>query len=221
MNDFHLELGRRFASKLPPKAKELFDQWGIELRGIRQQDSEQQETTAIVLELPSTEQMERFNEEWGERIFDLFSYLSQQKTLVIDAVFIKAPDCDTCYTWMVKTGYRFPVPTQCTSSRRIAAKPSLKSKSAAAAADYQEKLNMTHDEKLEYLKQLHEPWLGQLEGLAIQAIASANWTPVLEHLNEIMTWQDSQLHEAQKASTKSLSRSGADLLSQTDQTIKD
>ena len=65
---------------------------------------------------------------------------------------------------------------------------------------------------LEAIRQEHESWLAELEGLAVQAIASANWIPVLEHLNEIMAWQDSQLHEAQKASTKSLSRSGADLL---------
>ena len=74
---------------------------------------------------------------------------------------------------------------------------------------------------LEAIRQQHEAFLTKLEALAVQGIASANWTPVLEHLNEIMAWQDSQLHEAQKASTKSLSRSGADLLSQTDQTIKD
>jgi len=80
---------------------------------------------------------------------------------------------------------------------------------------------MINPELATEIAQQHEAWLNELEGVAIEAIASANWTPVLEHLNEIMAWQDSQLHEAQKASTKSLSRSGADLLSQTDQTIKD
>jgi hypothetical protein len=72
------------------------------------------------------------------------------------------------------------------------------------------------------IAQEHEEFLTRLEALAVEAIASANWTPVLEHLNEIMAWQDSQLHEAQKASTKSLSGSGADFLSQTaNNTIKD
>jgi hypothetical protein len=80
---------------------------------------------------------------------------------------------------------------------------------------------MTNTPDYEFIRQIHESWLSQLEGLAVEAIASANWTPVLEHLNEIMAWQDSQLHEAQKASTKSLSGSGADFLSQTAQTIKD
>jgi hypothetical protein len=62
----------------------------------------------------------------------------------------------------------------------------------------------------EFIRQIYESWLSQLEGLAVEAIASANWSPVLDHLNEMMAWQDSQLHEAQKASTDSLSRSGAD-----------
>ena len=79
-------------------------------------------------------------------------------------------------------------------------------------------MNGTPD--LEAIRQEHESWLAELEGLAVEAIASTNWSPVLEHLNEIMAWQDSQTHESQKASTKSLSRSGADS-SQTDQTIKE
>jgi hypothetical protein len=81
---------------------------------------------------------------------------------------------------------------------------------------------MTNTPDYEFIRQIHESWLSQLEGLAVEAIASANWTPVLEHLNEMMAWQDSQLHEAQKVSTDSLSGSGADLLSQTaNNTIKD
>jgi len=63
---------------------------------------------------------------------------------------------------------------------------------------------------LEAIRQEHESWLAELEALAVQAIASADWSPVLEHLNEIMAWQDSQLHEAQKGSTDSLDGSGAD-----------
>ena len=76
---------------------------------------------------------------------------------------------------------------------------------------------------LEELRQEHETWLAELEGLALEAIASAHWTPVLEHLNEMMAWQDSQLHEAQKASTADMHSPGADLLllSQTAQTIKE
>jgi hypothetical protein len=60
-------------------------------------------------------------------------------------------------------------------------------------------MNETPD--LEAIRQEHESWLAELEGLAVQAIASANWSPVLEHLNEIMAWQDFQVHEAQKTRT--------------------
>jgi hypothetical protein len=75
---------------------------------------------------------------------------------------------------------------------------------------------MTNTPDYEFIRQIHESWLAQLEGLAVEAIASTNWTLVLEHLNEMMAWQDSQLHEAQKGSTDSLSRSGADLLPTTE-----
>ncbi|HEY9676072.1 MAG TPA: hypothetical protein V6D11_31805 [Waterburya sp.] len=65
---------------------------------------------------------------------------------------------------------------------------------------------------LEDIRQEHETWLTELEGLAVEAIAGGNWTPVLEHLNEIMAWQDGKLHEAQKqkASADSLTGSSAD-----------
>jgi hypothetical protein len=68
------------------------------------------------------------------------------------------------------------------------------------------------DANLEAIRQEHEPFLTRLEGLAVQAIARGNWTPVLEHLNEIMAWQDGKLHEAQKskASADSLTGSSAD-----------
>ena len=81
---------------------------------------------------------------------------------------------------------------------------------------------MTNTPDYEFIRQIHETWLAQLEAMAVETIASANWSPVLEHLNEMMAWQDSQLHEAQKVSTKDLARPGADLLSQTaNNTIKD
>ncbi len=51
---------------------------------------------------------------------------------------------------------------------------------------------------LEDIRQEHETFLTQLETLAVQAIVTNDWTPVLEHLNEIMAWQDGLLHEAQK-----------------------
>ncbi len=54
------------------------------------------------------------------------------------------------------------------------------------------------DEHLEAVRQEHEPFLTRLEALAVRAIALGSWTPVLEHINAIMTWQDAELHEAQK-----------------------
>lgn len=48
------------------------------------------------------------------------------------------------------------------------------------------------------IAQEHEAWLNELEGRSIEAIATNNWSPVFEHLNEIMAWQDAQAHEAQK-----------------------
>ena len=76
---------------------------------------------------------------------------------------------------------------------------------------------MTNTPDYEFIRQIHESWLAQLEAMAVEAIASNNWSPVLEHLNEMMAWQDSQLSEAQKASTADMHSPGADLLSQRSQ----
>ncbi len=75
---------------------------------------------------------------------------------------------------------------------------------------------MTNTPDYEFIRQIHESWLAQLEAMAVEAIASNNWSPVLEHLNEMMAWQDSQLHEAQKANTKDLARPGAGSLPPTE-----
>jgi hypothetical protein len=63
-------------------------------------------------------------------------------------------------------------------------------------ADFSE---FTPNADLEAIRQEHEPFLSKLEALAVQAIASGNWTPVLEHLNEIMAWQDGKLLRCPKA----------------------
>jgi len=62
-----------------------------------------------------------------------------------------------------------------------------------------QRLKENPPDPLEDIRQEHESWLAELEGLAVEAIASGNWSPVLEHLNEIMAWQDGKLHEAQKS----------------------
>jgi hypothetical protein len=78
--------------------------------------------------------------------------------------------------------------------------------------DDPQRLKEIPSDSLEEIRQQHESFLAELEALAVEAIASANWIPVLEHLNEIMAWQDSQLHEAQKASTADMESPGADPL---------
>jgi len=91
----------------------------------------------------------------------------------------------------------------------------------------------------EFIRQIHETWLNELEGIAVEAIASNDWTALYTHLVDFQNEYD--LHgesgiaisedcpsdlgkyfpRCAEASTDSLSRSGADFLSQTDQTIKD
>jgi hypothetical protein len=88
------------------------------------------------------------------------------------------------------------------------------------------------DENLEAIRQEHEPFLTELEALAVQAIASNNWDPFYAHVVDFQNEYDlhgetgiaigQNLTVRLLASTDSLTRSGADLLSQTaNNTIKD
>jgi len=61
---------------------------------------------------------------------------------------------------------------------------------------------MIKNEPLEAIRQEHEGFLSQLEGLAVKAIATNDWSDVYDHIN----FNAPQL----EASTKSLTRSGAD-----------
>ena len=73
---------------------------------------------------------------------------------------------------------------------------------------------------LEELRQEHENFLAELEGLAVQAIASNNWDTFYQHLIDFQNLTVRLLKL--EASTDSLSGSGADLFSQTaNNTIKD
>jgi hypothetical protein len=94
-------------------------------------------------------------------------------------------------------------------------------------------MNKTPD--LEAIRQEHESWLAELEGLAVQAIASNNWNAFYSHVIDFQNEHD--LHGKTgialsknltvrllrlEASAKDLHRPGADLLSQTaNNTIKD
>jgi hypothetical protein len=93
-------------------------------------------------------------------------------------------------------------------------------------------------EDLEEIRQEHETWLAELEGLAVEAIASNNWDRFYAHLVEFQNEND--LHgetgiaigedrpsdlgkyflrfkDKAEASTKDLTRPGADLLPTTEQ----
>jgi hypothetical protein len=91
-------------------------------------------------------------------------------------------------------------------------------------------MNETPD--LEELRQEHETWLNELQGIALEAIASNNWDAFYAHVVDFQNQHDlhgetgitistKNLTVRFLASTDSLSGSGADLLSQTAQTIKD
>jgi len=84
---------------------------------------------------------------------------------------------------------------------------------------------------LEAIRQEYEFWLVQLEALAVQAIASNDWDAFYAHVVDFQNEHD--LHGEARiaisknltvrflASTDSLDGSGADLPSQTAQTIKE
>ena len=70
--------------------------------------------------------------------------------------------------------------------------------------DWTQRLKEAPPEPLEDIRQEHEGFLSQLEGLAVEAIATNDWSDVLDHIN----FNAPQL----EASTKDLTRPGADSL---------
>jgi hypothetical protein len=72
-----------------------------------------------------------------------------------------------------------------------------------ATKDWIQRLKENPPEPLEAIRQEHEGFLTQLEALAVEAIATNDWSDVLDHIN----FNAPQL----EASTKSLTGSGADL----------
>jgi hypothetical protein len=79
---------------------------------------------------------------------------------------------------------------------------------------------------LEAIRQEHETWLNELEGLAVEAIASNNWDAFYSYVVDFQNEHDlhgetgiainQNLTVRFLASTDSLSRSGADLLPTTE-----
>ncbi len=86
---------------------------------------------------------------------------------------------------------------------------------------------MSISEDLEELRQQHETWLAELEGLAVEAISSNDWDAFYAHVVDFQNEHD--LHGEARiaisknltvrflASTDSLRGSGADLLPTTEQ----
>lgn len=100
--------------------------------------------------------------------------------------------------------------------------------------DWCQRLKESPLDPLEEIRQQHEPFLNDLEGLAVEALASGDWSEVYAHIATIAT-SEADLSEcfdskeeydeaiafinrilSDEASTKSLSRSGADSFSQTE-----
>jgi len=92
---------------------------------------------------------------------------------------------------------------------------------------------MSISEDLEEIRQEHEAWLAELEGLAVEAIAKNNWDALYTHVVDFQNEHDlhgksviaigenrplnlgkyfPRFKDKAEASTKSLTRSGADLL---------
>ena len=86
---------------------------------------------------------------------------------------------------------------------------------------------MTNTPDYEFIRQIHETWLNELEGLAVQAIASNDWDTFYAHVVDFQNQYDlhgetgiaisKNLTVRFLGSTDSLSGSGADLLPTTEQ----
>lgn len=79
---------------------------------------------------------------------------------------------------------------------------------------------MIDSELVALISQQHEAWLNELEGLAIEAIATNDWTGFYTHVVDFQNehelhGEDEPSDSPSEASTKSLTRSGADLFSRT------
>ncbi len=100
--------------------------------------------------------------------------------------------------------------------------------------DWYQRLKENPPDPLEEIRQLHESWLADLEGLALEALVSGDWGEVYAHINQVRSrhtdlsdcFQSQEEYSeaiafinrilSDEASTKSLSRSGADLLPKTE-----
>lgn len=62
-----------------------------------------------------------------------------------------------------------------------------------------------NQDQIDEICQEYEPFLNQLEGLAIQALASGDWSEVYDHINQVRTKTDlSDCFESQEEYHKAL-----------------
>ncbi len=90
--------------------------------------------------------------------------------------------------------------------------------------DWWKRTKENPSDPLEEIRQLHESFLAELEGLTVEAIATNNWDAFYAHVvnfqNEHDLHGESGIAIAESgASTKVLSRPGADSISQTELTL--
>jgi hypothetical protein len=106
-SNLHKEVGDRIIANFPLVLQRLLtDDWGIKFSGVRLLEEGKEEIVGLTFQLPSVEQMELFNTQWGLRFNDLLLYFYQQKILTVHTLFIRTEDHPYSYAWMPLTGIR-------------------------------------------------------------------------------------------------------------------
>jgi hypothetical protein len=59
-----------------------------------------------------------------------------------------------------------------------------------ATEDFTQRLKEDPPDPLEYIRQVHESWLTELEGLAVEAIATNDWTTFYAHVVDFQNEHD-------------------------------
>jgi hypothetical protein len=106
-SNLHQEIGDRIIAHFPLVLQRLLtDDWGIKVSGARLLEEGKEEIVVLTFQLPSVEQMELFNTQWGLRFNDLLLYFYQQKILTVHTLFLRAEDHPYSYAWMPLTNIR-------------------------------------------------------------------------------------------------------------------
>jgi hypothetical protein len=106
-SNLHKEIGDRIVAHFPLVIQRLLrDDWGIKVSGARLLEEGKEEIVGLTFWLPSIEQMELFNTQWGLRFNDLLLYFYQQKILTVHTLFICTEGHPFSYAWMPLTDIR-------------------------------------------------------------------------------------------------------------------